>query len=171
MTQKTGFTLIELLVVVLIIGILAAVALPMYKVSVLKSQTAELLLNVRTMRQNMDIYYLENGQWATAMPDILEIQYTSLRDDGGANWKENGCMTAVNGNFYTIDVDGYIAGYLKNGRLNIMSWNKPQTSGLWAGKFNCRAPANDSAANQACMSMGGILNGQQSASTNVYRLQ
>ena len=65
-----GFTLIELLVVVLIIGILAAVALPQYNRAVIKSKYSTLKHIVDALTQAEEIYYLENGQYTTAMEDL-----------------------------------------------------------------------------------------------------
>ena len=60
--MKKAFTLIELLVVVLIIGILAAIALPQYEKAVEKSRLAEALINIKYIKNGIEAYILENGQ-------------------------------------------------------------------------------------------------------------
>jgi len=67
-----GFTLIELLVVVLIIGILAAIALPQYKVSVEKTKATLLFSTMRTIRDAEISYYLTNNQY-TQNIDLLDV--------------------------------------------------------------------------------------------------
>ena len=62
---KQAFTLIELLVVVLIIGILAAVALPQYKKAVVKSRVATILPILSSMLKAQEAYYLENGNYTS----------------------------------------------------------------------------------------------------------
>ena len=64
MINKKGFTLIELLVVVLIIGILAAIALPQYNKAVEKSRASEAVLQLKSLTDAANRFYLQNGTYA-----------------------------------------------------------------------------------------------------------
>ena len=81
--KNAGFTLIELLVVVLIIGILAAVALPQYTKAVEKSRAAEGLAMMRSLSTGVEEYVMANGEMPTSFDQLSVVPKNVTPDASG----------------------------------------------------------------------------------------
>jgi len=81
--DEKGFTLIELLVVILIIGILAAIALPAFLNQRAKAQDSEAKSNVRTAQTAMETYYTDNQSYVGATPTVLQGIEPALQNAQG----------------------------------------------------------------------------------------
>ena len=86
--MKRAFTLIELLVVVLIIGILAAIALPQYQKAVIKARVSTYLPLLKSIAEAEELYYLANQQY-THNTNSLDIQIPPecTKTQDGSTWK------------------------------------------------------------------------------------
>ena len=87
--HKQAFTLIELLVVVLIIGILAAVAVPQYQVAVAKSRYVSMKIYADTITKAEKFYFLANGKYTVNFNDLdIETgeQVDNITNERYTNW-------------------------------------------------------------------------------------
>lgn len=105
--MKKGFTLIEMLVVVLIIGVLAAVAVPQYESAIEKSRVAEALVVMKSL-VDAEQRYLQanpNEPGACTRKDIADV------DLKGGTWTDGGSNVHSNGTDRGISCDSYKTKY------------------------------------------------------------
>ena len=97
--DEKGFTLIELLVVILIIGILAAIALPAFLNQRAKAQDTEAKTAARTAQTAFETYYTDNQNYSTNLAGLQAIEPALSAGVAGA-----GLAVTGNAQDYTLTV-------------------------------------------------------------------
>ena len=101
MESEKGFTLIELLVVILIIGILAAIALPAFLGQQKKGQDGEAKSNARNLVTHVESCFAESQDYA-ACNTATELPNTGLDVVDAAPAAGEVAVTAAGTNTYTV---------------------------------------------------------------------
>lgn len=73
--MSRGFTLIELLVVMAIVALLLTIAVPRYHQNVERAKEAVLKEDLAQMRDAIDKYYADRGQYPETIAEIAEMKY------------------------------------------------------------------------------------------------
>jgi general secretion pathway protein G len=73
--REQGFTLVELMIVMLIIGILAAIAIPSYVSAIKSAKEAVLREDLHVMRQAIDAYTMDKSKAPESLDDLVSSGY------------------------------------------------------------------------------------------------
>jgi type IV pilus assembly protein PilA len=147
--DRAGFTLIELMICVAIIGVLAAVAIPLLTSYQLRSKSAEAKTNLGAIRVLEETYYSENQTYrsANAEPPAIPGTVATAFDSAGSDFGllgftpqgrvyfSYGIAVSADGTGYTADAGSDIDG---DGVIQYWAYaNRDGNGAMVAGKVGC----------------------------------
>ena len=147
--KNQAFTLIELLVVVLIIGILAAIALPQYQKAVEKSRAAQALVLLKSADSFVRAYYLANGEWPSSFDEAgIEIPWTGTTKwynvSGDVRSNAEWSIQLENQGLYVSLLLGRLSGPYAGVGFGIQFAHASDSYAPILGKLVCIEPADES---------------------------
>lgn len=94
--RERGFTMAELLVVLLIVGLLAAIAVPNVTGAIQRARETALRENLQVMRRALDDYFADTAAYPTSLEALVEGRYLRFipedpvaEDDAGWDTEKN----------------------------------------------------------------------------------
>lgn len=98
MTGQKGFTLIELLIVLVIIGILAAIAIPQFTQTREMAYFAAMKSDVRNLAAQQELYYATNYQYTSSLTSLDFVASEAVHVTAAATtsgWSATATHTAL----------------------------------------------------------------------------
>jgi len=95
LSRQSGFTLIEVMVVVVILGILAAVAVPRIMDNPDKARVAKAKQDVRAIEAALDMYRLDNYHYPSTQQGLEALVRQPSGEPPARNWKDGGYLRSV----------------------------------------------------------------------------
>lgn len=149
----------EMLAAILIIGILAAIAVPEYKTAVYNSRLSTLMTNVKTIANDLELYHLSMGNYPNNELSNLDIGITGCTVTDDVYSCQKGTVYA----FGISDTDKPVGGFLgEHQGLAYIQYLKEEPTVAKRNQRECWADSSNELANRVCLNLDGVQQGTNS---------
>jgi len=105
-SRANGFTLIEIMITVVIIGVLAAIAIPSYQDYVRRGYVVDATNGLATMRANMERYFQDNRTYQAVDKNVPPCQSTDAKSRTFGNFVVSCADADLTGTKFLLTVTG-----------------------------------------------------------------
>lgn len=151
--NKNGFTLLELLVAVLVIGVIAAIALPHYRLITLKAEYSQMVNMVRAIGNAQEDFYLTHDRYTSDLNELTVTLPEGLEVGAEGRYYIGKCGLRLNST--------YMSGILFKGDKRVASYSfyyRASSLSAYRGTTRCITYASyKDLGDKLCKSLGGEI--------------